>query len=61
MFCGFGCHREKVGEGRFEHLKTTHPKIYDYIMRPWNEGGLDYKNVIDWINENNGKGTIIRY
>lgn len=61
MFCGFGCHREKAGEGRFERLKITHPKIYDYIMRPWEAGGLDYKNVIDWINENNGKGKIIRY
>lgn len=61
MFCGFGCHREKPGEGRFERLKITHPKIYDYIMRPWDQGGLDYQNVIDWINENNGKGEIIRY
>lgn len=61
IFCGFGCHMEKPGEGRFERLKITHPKIYEYIMRPWEEGGLDYKNVIDWINENNGKGTIIRY
>ena len=50
MFCGFGAHREK-GVGRFERLKETHPKQYDYIMRPKEEGGLDYKNVIDWINE----------
>lgn len=33
-------------------MKKTHPKIYDYVMRPWEEGGLNYKNVIDWINEN---------
>lgn len=51
MFCGFGCHMEKPGEGRFERLKLTHPKIYDYIMRPWEQGGLNYKEVIDWINE----------
>lgn len=38
MFCGFGCHLEK-GEGRFEMMKRTHPKQYDYIMRPWSEGG----------------------
>lgn len=50
MFCGFGCHLEK-GEGRFEQMKRTHPKQYDYIMRPWEEGGLNYKEVIDWINE----------
>ena len=35
MFCGFGCHLEPEGEGRFQRLKITHPKIWDYIMRPW--------------------------
>ena len=50
MFCGFGCHLEK-GEGRFERMKQTHPKQYDYIMRPWEEGGLNYKEIIDWLNE----------
>ena len=51
MFCGFGCHLEK-GEGRFELMKESHPKQYEYIMKPWNEGGLGYKDVIDWINSN---------
>ena len=51
MFCGFGCHLEKPGEGRFERMKETHPKQYDYIMRPKEQGGLNYKEVIDWINE----------
>lgn len=50
MFCGFGCHLEE--ESRFERMKVTHPKIYDYIMRPKEDGGLNYKAVIDWINEN---------
>jgi 3'-phosphoadenosine 5'-phosphosulfate sulfotransferase (PAPS reductase)/FAD synthetase len=48
MFCGFGCHLEKEGEGRFERMKETHPKVYDYVMRP---DGLNYKAIIDWINE----------
>lgn len=52
MFCGYGCHFEKEGEGRFELMKKTHPKQYDYIMRPKEQGGLDFKNVIDWLNEN---------
>lgn len=51
MFCGFGCHLEKEGEGRFELMKKTHPKQYDYIMRSKEKGGLNYKFVIDWINE----------
>ena len=50
MFCGYGCHRES-SPNRFERMKETHPKQYDYIMRPWEEGGLNYKEVIDWINE----------
>ena len=51
MFCGYGCHLEKPGEGRFERMKVTHPKQYAYIMKPWEEGGLGYKEVIDWLNE----------
>lgn len=52
MFCGYGCHLEKPGEGRFERMKKTHPKQYEYIMKPWDKGGLGYKEVIDWLNEN---------
>lgn len=54
MFCGYGCHLEKPGEGRFLRMKETHPKQYDYIMRSTDKGGLNYKEVIDWINENGG-------
>ena len=57
MFCGYGCHLEK--ESRFELMKKTHPKQYDYIMRPAEEGGLNYKEVIDWINEHGNMN--IRY
>lgn len=59
MFCGFGCHLEKPDEGRFERMKETHPAQYAWIMKAWNEGGLGYKDVIDWINEH-GK-LDIRY
>ena len=51
MFCGYGCHLEAPGEGRFLRLKETHPKIYEWIMKPTDQGGLGYKEVIDWINE----------
>ena len=50
MFCGYGCHLEK-SPGRFERMKLTHPKQYEFIMKPWSEGGLGYKDVIDWLNE----------
>ena len=60
ILCGFGCHLEKKGEGRFERLKETHPKALkalDYITN----SGVTYRQAIDWINENNGKGEIIHY
>ena len=34
-----------------EKMKLTHPKQYEYIMKPWDEGGLGFKEIIDWINE----------
>lgn len=51
IFCGYGCHLDKKGEGRFEQLKVTHPKIYEWIFKDWENGGLGYKKVIDWLNE----------
>lgn len=50
MFCLFGCHLER--ESRFEQIREGYPAIYDWMMKPWDEGGLGYKEVIDWLNEN---------
>ena len=59
MFCGFGAHLEK-GENRFERMKHTHPKHYDFcigggefdpadgLWKP-NEKGLGYGRVLDFI------------
>lgn len=41
IFCGFGCHREK-SPSRFELLKRTHPRQYEYCI-----GGGEYV----WIGE----------
>lgn len=59
VFCGFGCHLEK-GESRFQRLKRTHPKHYKAMANIKNNG-INYFEAIDWINEHNGKGEIIRY
>lgn len=67
IFCGFGAHLEK-GEGRFERLKRTHPKQYDYCMgggaygedgiwRPSKEG-LGMAHVIDELCRLYGPGFI---
>lgn len=56
MFCAYGLHIE-ASPNRFEKMKETHPKQYEYTMKPIEDGGLNYKEVIDWINEN-GKMNI---
>lgn len=50
IFCGFGCHLDK-GKSRFERLKETHPKQYNYCINggEYNEDGL-------WIPNNKGLG-----
>lgn len=58
MFCMYGC--QCKGDQRFVRLKSSHPQIYDYIMRGgrFNEKGmwvphqgLGFKFIIDWMNE----------
>ena len=69
IFCGFGAHLEK-GESRFQRLKKTHPRQYDYCMgggaydmdRLWKptKEGLGMAHCIDEINRIYGK-YFIRY
>lgn len=49
MWCGFGCHLND--DDRYTSMKKTHPQIYDYVFKPESEGGLGYKEKIDWINK----------
>jgi 3'-phosphoadenosine 5'-phosphosulfate sulfotransferase (PAPS reductase)/FAD synthetase len=46
MFCMFGVHLEK-GENRFQRMKKTHPKIYDYCIR--DDNGLGLGKILDFI------------
>ena len=43
MFCAFGVHLEK-GENRFQRMKRTHPKFYQYCMET-----LKLKEILDFI------------
>lgn len=43
MFCGYGCHLEKE-PNRFQKLKETHPKQYDFIINK-----LEFGKVLDYI------------
>lgn len=48
VYCGFGCHLEKE-PNRFQKLKKTHPKIWNYCMKDLESGGLGMKNVLEYI------------
>lgn len=48
IFCGFGCQLEKP-ENRFQILKRTHPKLWEYCMKSWDSGGLGMKEVLEYI------------
>jgi 3'-phosphoadenosine 5'-phosphosulfate sulfotransferase (PAPS reductase)/FAD synthetase len=50
VLCGYGAHREKVGEGRYERLRETHPAIYKSLDKAKNSG-YTMREAIDWINE----------
>lgn len=48
MFCMFGVQCEKE-PNRFQRMRITHPKIYDYCMKPMVDGGLGIAEVLDFI------------
>lgn len=66
IFCAFGAHLEK-GESRFERLKRTHPRQYEYcigggeyvngVWRP-SKDGLGMGHVFDELNKIYGDGFI---
>ena len=67
IFCAYGVHLEK-GESKFQRLKRTHPKQYDYCMnggaydvdglwKPTKEG-LGMKHCIDVLNKIYGEDFI---
>lgn len=47
MFCMFGVHLEQE-PNRFQRMKITHPKQYDYCIRE--ENGLGLGKILDFIN-----------
>lgn len=50
MFCMFGAHLDKY-PNRFQRMKITHPKQYDYCMRE--ENGLGLAKVLNFIGVTN--------
>ena len=58
VFCAFGCHLEK-GENRFQRLKRTHPQLWNYCMKSWDDGGLGMKEVLTYIGVDYGSQVDI--
>ena len=48
MFCMFGVQSEKE-PNRFQRMKKTHPQIYEYCMKPVDQGGLGIAEVLDYM------------
>lgn len=48
MFCMFGVQCEKA-PNRFQQMKETHPKQYDFCMRSVECGGLGLSDVLQYI------------
>jgi 3'-phosphoadenosine 5'-phosphosulfate sulfotransferase (PAPS reductase)/FAD synthetase len=49
IFCMFGAHLEKE-PNRFQLLKTTHSNLWEYCMKPIEQGGLGIRDVLEYIN-----------
>ncbi|WP_243099086.1 phosphoadenosine phosphosulfate reductase family protein [Clostridium sp. AF22-10] len=49
IFCAYGCHLEKE-PNRFQMLKQSHLKIWEYCMKPVTNGGLGMREVLKYIN-----------
>lgn len=47
--CLFGCHLEKGENNRIQRLKDIEPATYKFAMKPLCDGGLGFKEVMDYI------------
>lgn len=48
VFCAYGVHMHKE-QNKFQMLKITHPALWNYCMKPWDEGGLGMREVLEYI------------
>lgn len=51
MFCMFGISQEKT-PNRFQRMKISNPKLYDYCVRDVEDNGLGIGKVLDFIGIN---------
>lgn len=56
VFCAFGAHLRHPNQ--FQLLRQTHPKLFEYCMKPWDEGGLGMKEVLDYCGIEYSNGLL---
>lgn len=48
VFCMFGAHLDKE-PNRFQKLQRTHPDLWRYCMKPYDDGGLGLREVLEYM------------
>lgn len=48
VYCAFGVNFDGY-PNRFQMLQRTHPNLYEYMMKPKSEGGLGFKEPLEFI------------
>lgn len=48
MFCCFGATNDKEPT-RFQRMSVTHPTQYQWMLKPYEEGGLGLQKVLDFL------------
>jgi 3'-phosphoadenosine 5'-phosphosulfate sulfotransferase (PAPS reductase)/FAD synthetase len=48
VFCMFGAHLDPE-PNRFQRLQKTHPELWRYCMKPYDEGGLGLREVLEYM------------
>lgn len=48
VFCMFGAHLDKE-PNRFQKLQRTHPELWRYCMKPYDDGGLGLREVLEFM------------
>lgn len=56
IFCAFGAHLRHPNQ--FQLLRQTHPKLFEYCMKPWDEGGLGMKEVLNYCGIEYSNGLL---
>jgi len=48
VFCGFGAHLDPE-PNRFQRLQRTHPELWRYCMKAYDDGGLGMREVLEFM------------